>query len=94
MTREIIASILEREGATTKAGALNIPVEREATCFISTPGDLFAVARVVRVELLDHHLVLSTAKEERFAFAYEDVLGFKLAAASTQSKDRSAGFGR
>lgn len=94
MTREIIASILEREGATTKAGALNIPAEREATCFISTPGDLFAVARVVRVELLDHHITLSTAKDERFAFAYEGVLGFKLAAASTQMKDRSAGFSR
>jgi hypothetical protein len=94
MTREIIASILEREGATAKAGALTIPADKEATCFISTPGDLFAIARVVRAELLDHHVALTTAKEERFAFAYQDVLGFKLAPAAAQSKDRSAGFGR
>ena len=94
MTREIIASILEREGASTKSGALTIPSEKDATCFISTPGDVMAIARVVRAELLDQHVVFSTAKDERFAFAYEDVLGFKLAPASAQSKDRSAGFGR
>jgi hypothetical protein len=94
MTREIIASILEREGATSKSGALTIPSEKDATCFISTPGDLFAIARVVRAELLDHHVVLTTAKEERFAFAYQDVLGFKVSPAAAQSKDRSAGFGR
>jgi len=94
MTREIIASILEREGATTKAGALAIPSEKDATCFISTPGDILAIARVVRAELLDQHLVLSTAKEERFAFAYPDVLGFKVSPTTAQSKDRSAGFSR
>lgn len=94
MTRGIIASVLEREGATTKAGALTIPADKDATCFVSTPGDLLAIARVIRAELYDHHLVLSTAKEERFAFAYEDVLGFKLAAPSNQAKDRSAGFSR
>jgi hypothetical protein len=94
MTREIIASILEREGATSKSGTFSLPAEREASCFISTPGDLLAIARVLRAELFDHHLVLSTAKEERFAFAYEDVLGFKFPSAATQSKDRSAGFGR
>jgi len=45
------------------------------------------------VELKDHYILLATAKDERFAFAYEDILGFKLAA-SAQFKDRSAGFGR
>jgi hypothetical protein len=94
MTREIIASILEREGASTKAGALTIPSEKDATCFVSTPGDLFAIARVVRAELLDLHVVLTTVKDERFAFAYQDILGFKVAPAAAQSKDRSAGFGR
>jgi len=40
---------------------------------------LLAIARVVRVEIKDHYLTLATAKDERFAFAFEDVLGFKLA---------------
>jgi hypothetical protein len=93
MTREIINSILEGEGAEGRAGAFKIREEREATCFISTPGDLFAVARVVRVELKDQYLSLATAKDEHFAFAYEDVLGFKMAAPA-QAKDRSAGFSR
>jgi hypothetical protein len=37
------------------------------------------------------HGVLGTGKDERFTFAYGDVLGFKMAAPS-QHKDRSAGF--
>ena len=92
MTREIIASILENEGAEGKGGSYKVREEREATCFISTPGDLLAIARVVRLELKDHYLALTTGKDERFAFAYEDVLGFKLAA-PVPAKDRSAGFG-
>ena len=50
-----------------------------------------AIARVVRVELKEHYVSLATAKDERFAFAYEDVLGFKLTAPA-QAKERSAGF--
>ena len=54
---------------------------------------MLAIARVVRVELKDQYIALATAKDERFVFAFQDVLGFKLAAPA-QSKDRSAGFGR
>ena len=46
MTREIIVSILEGEGAEGKGGSFKIGEEREATCFISTPGELMAIARV------------------------------------------------
>jgi hypothetical protein len=92
MTREIIVSILESEGAEGKGGTFKIPEAREATCFISNPGDLLAVARVVKVDLKEQFLTLTTSKDERFAFAYQDVLGFKMAAASV-AKDRSAGFG-
>jgi hypothetical protein len=93
MTREIISSILEGEGAEGKGGSFKIREEREATCFISAPGDLLAVARVVRVDLKDHYVLLATAKDEHLAFAYDDVLGFKLSPPS-QTKDRSAGFSR
>jgi hypothetical protein len=91
MTREIIVSILEGEGVDGRGGSFKIGEEREATCFISTPGDLLAIARIVRIELKESYLALSTAKDERFAFSYQDVLGFKLAAPA-QHKDRSAGF--
>lgn len=91
MTREIIVSILEGEGAEGKGGTFKIGEEREATCFVSAPGELMAIGRVVRVELKDQYLALATAKDERFAFAYQDVLGFKLAAPA-QHKERSAGF--
>ena len=47
----------------------------------------------MKVELKDQYLTLATAKDERFVFAYSDVLGFKLAVAAL-AKDRSAGFGR
>jgi hypothetical protein len=91
MTREIIVSILEGEGLEGKGGSFKIGEEREATCYVSAPGELLAIGRVVRVELKEQYLTLSTAKDERFAFAYQDVLGFKLAAA-THQKERSAGF--
>jgi hypothetical protein len=94
MTREIIVGILEGEGAQASAGALTLREDREATCFISTPGDLLHVARIIRVELRDKFLTLQTAKEERFAFAYEDVLGFKLVVTAAHVKERTAGFGR
>lgn len=91
MTREIIVSILEGEGVDGKGGTFKIGEEREATCFVSTPGELLAIGRVIRIELKDAYLALSTAKDERFAFGYQDVLGFKLAAPA-QHKERSAGF--
>ncbi len=93
MTREIIVNILEGEGAEAKAGSFKIPEAREATCFISNPGELLAIGRVVKIDLKDLFLTITTAKDERFAFAYEDVLGFKLAAPAL-AKDRSAGFTR
>jgi hypothetical protein len=91
MTREIIVSILEGEGVDGRGGSFKIGEDREATCFVSAPGELLAIARVVRADLKDTYLVLSTAKDERFAFAYQDVLGFKLAAPA-HHKERSAGF--
>ena len=91
MTREIIVSVLEGEGVDGKGGSFKIGEEREATCFISTHGELLAIARVVRIDLKEGYVSLSTAKDERFAFGYADVLGFKLAA-PTQHKERSAGF--
>jgi hypothetical protein len=93
MTREIIVSILQGEGAETKAGALVLREDREASCFVSAPGELLAVGRIIRVELKDTYLALQTAKDERFVFAFADILGFKFTAA-TNPKDRSAGFGR
>ncbi len=48
MTREIIVNILEGEGAEGKASAFKIPEAREATCFISNPGELLAIGRVVK----------------------------------------------
>jgi hypothetical protein len=91
MTREIIVSILEGEGAEGRGGSFKIGEEREATCFISTPGELLAIGRVLKVDLKDQYVALSTAKDERFVFSYQDVLGFKLAAPA-QHKERSAGF--
>jgi hypothetical protein len=93
MTREMIVQIWEAEGAKLSGHAVNIREEREATCFIQSPGEVMAVARITKLDLRDGFLALQTAKDERFVFAYEDVLGFKLSSPSTP-KDRPAGFGR
>jgi hypothetical protein len=86
-------SILESEGAEAKGSTLAFRDDRDVTCFISAPAELMAVPRIARIELKDKYVSLQTAKDERFSFAYEDVLGFKVAGATT-AKDRSAGFGR
>ena len=93
MTREIIVQILEAEGAKVTGSSCIIREDREVTCFISAPGDVLPVARIIKVELKDKSLSFETAKDERFHFAYEDILGFKLATTGP-AKDRAAGFGR
>ena len=93
MTREIILSILESEGADAKGGALTLREDRDVTAFVSAPGEILNVARIVRAELKDKFIALQTAKDERFVFAYDGVLGFKFATTAAV-KDRSAGFGR
>ena len=45
-----------------------------------------AIGRVVRVELKDQYVTLSTAKDERFAFAYADVLGLQARARPRSTK--------
>jgi len=90
MTREIVTQILESEGAKSSGSVYIIREDREATCFVSAPGDVLQIPRIVKVDLKDKFVSLQTAKEERFIFAYEDVLGFKLG--GQQHKDRTAGF--
>ena len=90
MTREIITQILEAEGAKASGSVFTIREDREATCFVSAPGDLLQIPRIVKLDLRDKFLALQTAKEERFLFAYEDVLGFRLAAQTV--KERATGF--
>jgi hypothetical protein len=93
MTREIITHVLESEGLKAGAHGFALPEEREGTCLISAPGEVYAVARVVLIELRDKYIFLQTGKDERFFFAYEDILGIRILGKS-QIKDRSAGFGR
>jgi hypothetical protein len=93
MTRETIVQIWESEGLRPTGHTITVRDDREATCFIETKGELMTVSRVTRLELNDGFIALGTAKDERYIFVYEDVLGFKLSGAAAP-KDRAAGFGR
>jgi hypothetical protein len=94
MTRETIVQIWESEGARPAAGhTITVRDDREATCFIETKGEVMTISRVTRLDLHDGFIAIGTAKDERYSFVYEDVLGFKLSSPAT-SKDRAAGFGR
>jgi len=93
MTKEIIALALEAEGLKAGTQGYAIPDEREASCLVSAPGELLSVSRLVTIELRDKYLALQTTKDERYIFAYEDVLGLRLMA-KAQARDRSAGFAR
>jgi hypothetical protein len=94
MTREIIAQALESEGLKSGAHGFAIPEDRETACLISAPGDVYTVSRIVVFDLRDKYVFLQTSKDDRFFFAYEDVLGVRILGRS-QSKERSAtGFSR
>jgi len=93
MTREIITQALESEGFKSTPTGFVIPEDREATCLVSAPGDVLSVSRLVLVDLREKYIFLQTGKDERFFFAYEDVLGVRILGKS-QARDRSAGFGR
>lgn len=93
MTREIIALGLEAEGLKSGAAGYVVSDEKEVTCFVGTPGDTLTISRIVKLDLKDKFVALTTVKEERFFFAYEDVLGFRFSGAA-QAKERAAGFSR
>ena len=94
MTREMIVQIWESEGAKLTGNTLAIREEREATCFIETKGELMAISRVTKLDLNEGFIAIGTMKDERYVFAYADILGFKLSGPTTPNKDRPAGFGR
>ena len=93
MTKEMIVQALEAEGIKATGGVHVVGEERDATCYVSTPGDLLNVARVVRIDLRGPYLGLKTAKDELYFFAYEAILGFRLAGGPS-GKERAAGFAR
>jgi hypothetical protein len=94
MTREIISAALESEGLKAGGQGFTIPEDREATCLVSSPGEVLSVAKVVLADLRDKYLYLQTAKDERFFFPYEVVLGLRLLGSKSTAKERSAGFSR
>ena len=93
MTREILALALESEGLQAGNQGYAVPENREATVFVASPGDVFPIERVSRIELREKLVLLENAKRERFYFAYEDVLGVRMLATAA-ARDRAAGFGR
>lgn len=93
MTREMIVQIWESEGMKPSGHTLVIRDDREASCFIQTAGEVMSISRVTKIELRDGFLSMQTVKDERFVFAYEDVLGWKINPA-VAPKDRPTGFAR
>jgi hypothetical protein len=90
----MISAALESEGLKAGNQGFTIPEDREATCLVSAPGEVFSVAKVVVADLREKYLYLQTAKDERYFFAYESVLGLRLLGKASSAKERSAGFSR
>lgn len=93
MTKDTIVSVLESEGIKGGAKGFDLPDGRDLDCFIRSSSDLLTVGRVWRLLLQDKFVCLENRKNERFFFAYEDVVGFRLGNEES-GKDRSAGFFR
>ena len=93
MTREILAQALEAEGLQAGNQGYAVPENREATFYVASPGDLFPIERVSRVELREKLILLENVKHERFYFSYDDVIGLRVLA-SASARERAPGFGR
>ena len=94
MTREIIAAALEAEGLKAGGQGFSIAEEREATFLVSAPGEVLSVGKVTQADLREKYLSLQTSRDERYVFAYEDILGVRLLGKGASSKHGSAGFSR
>jgi hypothetical protein len=92
MTKDTIVLVCEAEGLKANADALAIPEERDATFLIGAPGEILTVGKIAKIELRDKYLCLQTAKQERFFFTYDLVLGLRLTPPKP-TKDQ-LGFGR
>jgi hypothetical protein len=91
MTKDSIAQALEASGVSAGGQGYQIPENREGACLIATPGEVFSVDRLVRMDLRDKYVLLENSKHELFFFPYELVLGLRLLAAAASAR---AGFGR
>ena len=93
MTKDTIVSILDSEGIKGGAKGLDLPEGRELDIFIRSSADMMTVGRISHLEPQDKFICLQNRKGERFFFAYEDVVGFRVGK-EEGGKDRSAGFNR
>jgi hypothetical protein len=94
MTREILAQVLESEEIRPDDRGYSIPDDRETVCLISSPGEIFMVERVVRMDLREKYLYLENVRREHFFFDYEAVLAVRMLAAPIARRDRGPGFAR
>jgi len=93
MTKDTLLQILKSENLNIAGDSVTVPEDREATLFISGSGETIQVPKVVKLEISDDCLCLQTAKDDRFWFTYELLLGLRLLPAK-QAKERAAGFSR
>ena len=89
MTKDTIVSVLESEGIKGGTTGYQLPEGRELDCFIRSSAEVLTVSKVGRVALPEKFLTLENRKGEKFFFAYEDVVGFRIGLQES-SKDRSA----
>ncbi len=93
MTKDTIVSVLESEGLKGGTKGFELPDGRELDCFIRSSADLLTVGKVARLLLQDKYICLENRKNERFFFAYEDVVGLRIGTGES-AKEKSAGFFR
>lgn len=93
MTKDTIVSVLESEGLKGGAKGFDLPEGRELDTFVRSSSDMLTVGRICHLELQDKFICFENRKGERFFFAYEDIVGFRVGK-EEGGKDRSAGFYR
>jgi hypothetical protein len=88
MTEKVITDLLTRYGNCTRDGqALTVADDTDLTVFVGLGTEPLIIERVVRIDLEEQVLVLSTARRERYAVAHEDVRSLRFG-----SREPSAGY--
>lgn len=93
MTKESLLQIFKTERLGMTGSVVTVPEDREATLFIASPSETIQVSKVLTIELYDGQVCLETGKNDRFWFAYEQVIGLRLLPAKV-AKERAAGFNK
>jgi hypothetical protein len=79
MTKQVIESLLAKQGVKADGDTLAIPEEAAASVYISMGLEPLIVDRVASLKLTKDAVIVTTRRREQYLVAYEDVRAVRIA---------------